>query len=280
MAITRGKFAPDANGAHDPVMQKFLQDGEEVTSSGFGSLLSMWTRSEKGKIYVTTLRVAIVLDDQSSKPVIGRAWNVVGLVQVKKRLMGATASVTLDGGIIFEALMFDSTKSIAVDIERAWLNSRGFDLPMETTRPQFAESSSVRCTGCGEQLWPDEPSCAYCLRIVKWPAPLDFLVRAHADPEIFVPYALFALINPKTAEDKREEQVNMMIQALTLYAVKAFCSGKADFVEQIARLVTAVVNRDPIPEDSFGDPPDIGLPEGDIQVWKVACRWPTKLSAN
>jgi hypothetical protein len=280
VASSRGKFDPHARGVHDPVMQKFLQGGEEVTSSGFGALLSMWTKPDKGKIYVTSLRVAIVLDERSSRPIVGRAWNVVGLVHVKKKLMGATASVTLDGGNLFEALGFDSTKSIAVDIEHAWLNSRGVSMPMETTDPQFAEPSGVRCSGCGEKVWPEEPSCAFCLRLFNWPAPLDFLVRAQADPEIFVPSALLPLMHPKGAEDQREEQRKMMIQALTLYSVKAFCSGRAEFVEQITRLVTAVVNRDPISEGSFGDPPDIGLAEGDVQVWKLLCRWPSRLSKH
>jgi len=276
MGSSRGNFAPDAHGVHDPVMQQFLQGGEEVKSSGFGGLLSMWSKPDKGKIYVTSLRVAIVLDDRSLKPIVGRAWNVIGLVHVKKGLIGATASVTLDGGDIFEVLGFDSTKSIAKDIERAWLNSRGVGLPMEGTRPQFAEPMSVRCTECGEVLWPDKPDCACCLRTVKWPAPLDVLARAHADPEILVPPVLLPLIFSNNSENQRE----IFISALSQYAVRALCSGEADFVEQITRLVTAMVNRDPVPGDSFGDMPHIGFSEGDAQVWKIACNFPTKLSAD
>lgn len=68
----------------------------------------------KGKVYLTTFRIAIVLD-------IGRMWavpwNQIANVAVKKHLMAATAHIQPVEGAEFGV---DSTKGIVRDIDLVW----------------------------------------------------------------------------------------------------------------------------------------------------------------
>jgi hypothetical protein len=117
MGVQHGSFNPN-QGKHDPILARQLQPGEAVTSCGFGALVMPMLRPMTGKVYVTTSRVAVVLDG-------GRMWNAtwadITRVTVKKSLLAATALIQTSGG---EQWGVDSTKSVAGDIERAWSQSR------------------------------------------------------------------------------------------------------------------------------------------------------------
>jgi len=99
-------------------MARLLEPGEVVTSCGFGALLVPMMRPIKGKVYVTTTRIAVVLDE-------GRTWNAMWTditnIRTKKGLLGSTAHIETSGG---EQWAVDSTKSMVGDIERAWPHSR------------------------------------------------------------------------------------------------------------------------------------------------------------
>lgn len=116
MGRQRGSFQP-GQGKHDPILARNLDAGESVKSAGFGALLVPMARPMTGKVYVTTSRLAVVLDS-------GRMWNAywsdIVNVEVKKSLLAATALVTTSGG---EQWGVDSTKSIVGDINKAWLAS-------------------------------------------------------------------------------------------------------------------------------------------------------------
>lgn len=113
MGTQRGSFDPN-QGKHDPILARNLNPGESVTAAGFGALMVPMMSPMKGKVYVTTKRVAVVLDT-------GRmwhaAWDDIRDVQVKKGFLASTAFVTTSGG---EQWGVDSTKSIVRDVEAAW----------------------------------------------------------------------------------------------------------------------------------------------------------------
>ena len=269
MGVQRGSFQPDTHGTHDKAIQQVLQGHEVVTSSGFGALLPPTMRPLKGKIYVTTLRLAFVPDERSVTPVWCEPWNGLSQVRVKKGMMGATAFVTVNG---FE-LGVDSTKSIAGDIERAWLHLRNVPLHMETAQPTFLPSIDVVCSGCGSQLRPGSASCGRCLRNARWPAPLDVLGRAGENPSALL---------PATFPDGSDTQREVIISGLSTFAVSANCTGEMTFIKQIALLVDAMKRRDPLPPNTFGEmPPLRGI--GDIDTnrrfWDLARNTPRRLSS-
>ena len=116
MGTQRGSFNP-TQGNHDPRMARILEPGEVVTSCGFGALLVPMMRPMKGKVYVTTTRIAVVLDE-------GQTWNArwsdITDIRVKKGLLASTANIETSGG----QWGVDSTKGIVGDIQRAWPHAR------------------------------------------------------------------------------------------------------------------------------------------------------------
>lgn len=116
MGTQRGSFQPN-QGNHDPIMARNLEPAENVSSAGFGALLMPMMNPMKGKVYVTTTRVAVVLDS-------GRMWNArwedITDIQKKKGFLASTAMITTSGG---EQWGVDSTKSIVGDILQAWANA-------------------------------------------------------------------------------------------------------------------------------------------------------------
>jgi hypothetical protein len=115
MGSQRGSFQPN-QGKHDPVMARILGPGEAVTSSGFGALLMPMMQPMKGKVYVTTHRVAIVFDGSAAGPAWAVPWGEITAVDVKKSLMAATAVLTTGD----DQWGVDSTKAIVRDLEAAW----------------------------------------------------------------------------------------------------------------------------------------------------------------
>jgi len=115
MSSQRGSFQPN-QGKHDPVMARMLGPGESVTSSGFGSLLVPMMKPMRGKVYVTTHRVAVVFDGGGMGPAWMVPWGDISAVNAKKNLIAATAFLTTGD----DQWGVDSTKAIVRDIEAAW----------------------------------------------------------------------------------------------------------------------------------------------------------------
>lgn len=73
-------------------------------------------RPMKGKVYVTTHRVAVVFDVGGMGPAWAVPWGEISAVNTKKSLIAATAFLTTGK----DQWGVDSTKAIVRDIEAAW----------------------------------------------------------------------------------------------------------------------------------------------------------------
>jgi hypothetical protein len=71
----------------------------------------------KGKVYVTTHRVAVVFDSADLGAMWAVPWSEIRNLEVKKSLMAATAFLSTADGSEWAV---DSTKAIIRDIEAAW----------------------------------------------------------------------------------------------------------------------------------------------------------------
>lgn len=267
MGVQRGSFQSGATSAHDAIFQRALQGSEVVTSAGFGALLMPMMRPMKGKVYVTSLRLAVVPDDQRIIPIWSRIWSDIDAVRVKKGFTGATAFVSLAD----DEVGVDSTKSIAGDIERAWLHLRNVALTTERTSVEFLPSVDVRCSSCDAQVGPGSPTCKLCLRDIAWPSPLDVIAKAHVDPDGLL---------PARYPDGSDTQRGSIISGLGVFAAAGICTGELAFVQEITRLLQAMANGERVPASTFADMPairGIGDAASNAGFWDLARQTPSRL---
>jgi len=268
MEINRGIFDPLGASAHDRKMGTVLHPGETVTSAGFGALLPPGMRPEKGKVFVTSLRLAVVLDDPALTPIWSSLWADILQIRIKKGFMGATAFLSIDG----LDLAVDSTKSLIGDIERAWVHLRTVLPQLQIVIPTFMPSIDVLCGKCSTQLRPGTPICGMCLCSVGWPAPLDVLSSG-----IEVPDSLL----PNTYSDGSTTQRSAMVPGLATLAAAAICLNDYDALNKIQQLTAAIQDRSDISPESFGDLPamkGVGDPTDTAKFWTLACKIPHKLA--
>lgn len=239
-----------------------------MTSSGAGALLVPSMRPERGKVYVTTLRIAVVLDDSKLTPMWTRLWNEINHLRVKKGLMGATAFVSTNDS----EMGVDSTKAIIGDVERAWLHMRSSKPQLESSSPQFLPTVDIRCGQCGTQVRAGARRCSMCLRLLAWPRVLDELSAAMANP---------ALLLPSEFPDGRSTQREVMFAGLATLVAAAYCLNVTEFIDRVEQLLSAIKLRRATPASAFGHLPPMhgtGDPESNEKFWQIACGIPSRLS--
>lgn len=249
-------------------MAQVLQTSEVVTSSGFGALLVPFSRGPwKGKVYVTTLRLAVVPDDPRLTPIWSTLWSDLTQVRIKKGLLGATAFVTVGEAA---EIGVDSTKAIVGDVHRAWLHLRAVAPQLEWGRVAFLPTVETRCAACSAQVPPGERRCGMCLRLLSWPPPLDSL----AAPEVL----------PESFPDGTPTQRDAVAHGLAVYVTAAICTGDQEFVATASRLVAAIVGREPANPQSFGPLPRLrgltGEQSDNEKFWQMVCRYPQRLAGG
>jgi len=247
-----------------------MQSNETVTSAGAGALLLPSRRPERGKIFITTIRLAIVLDDQRVMPMWSSIWSEIESVRLKKSLISATAFI---GSPDFE-IGIDSTKAIASDIERAWLHMRANMVNLESCAPEFLPSVDVRCSACNSQISPGASLCRMCKRMVAWPAVLDVLSRAQKDPDFVMP-AKYA--------DGTSTQRDVVIQGLSTIVVGAYCHQLEEFIDRAGFLIESIQGRSGAPSSSFGSLPSmsgVGDHMSNSRFWDLMCGIPSRLANN
>ena len=268
MGGQRGTFNPHGPIEQDRRLASVLQRDETVTSAGAGALLLPMRRPERGKVYITSLRLAVVPDDPRVTKVWSEAWQRIELVRVKKGFVGATAYVTVDAG----ELGVDSTKAMVADIERAWVHMRSNSPTVERRPPNFLPSVEVRCGGCGQQIRPGVARCRMCLREISWPQPLDLLSQAVEDPEVLL---------PETFSDGQSTQRDAVFSGLATLTAAAKCSGEYPFVGQVANLLDHIRGRIAAPPEAFGSLPlmqGAGDPASNAKFWDLCCQVPGRLA--
>ena len=268
MEANRGGFDQYGSSPHDRRFNAVRQESEIVTSAGFGALLLAGMRPAKGKIFVTTLRLAAVLDDPGMPTAWSVPWRDIANVRLKKGLMGATAFVTTGG----REIGVDSTKAIVGDVERAWLHLRSVTPVLEHCAAVFPPDIDVRCTGCRSQLPPGIPACSACLRVIDWPVPLAELSAAMANPDSLLPSQF-----PDGSTTQREP----LIPGLAVLVAAAMCLGEVDFVNRVAELVAAIHARRNANPSDFGTLPALrgaGDQRANEAFWAMATSVPSKLS--
>jgi hypothetical protein len=267
MASKRGTFDPSFGG-HDERLAQVLQSGEVVTSSSFGALLVPFGRGPfKAKVYVTTLRLAVVPDDARLTPVWSEAWNKITGVRVKKSLISATAFIEVND----TEIGVDSTKSMAGDIERAWLHLRAVSPTFESCGVKFLPTVDVRCSACGSQVPPANPQCGMCLRQVVWPPPLDTLSAGMVNPDSFLPMKF-----PNGDDTQR----GAVIAGLAVLTFGAVCIGQKDFLAQSSLLIEAIRDKVASDPDDFGNLPilkAVGDQGDNEKFWQMVCCIPQRL---
>ncbi len=227
-------------------------------------------RPERGKIYITTLRLAIVFDDQRITPMWSKLWSEIENVKIKKSLIAATAFL---GSSDFE-VGIDSTKAIASDIERAWLHMRSTQSVLESCSPHFLPSVDVRCSACNSQISPGASLCRMCKRSVSWPKVLDVLSRAQKDPDVLM---------PATYADGKSTQRDAVIQGLSTIIVAAYCHQSNAFIDQAGLLIDNIQRRTGAQATSFGSLPPltgVGDQESNAKFWTMMCGIPSRFASQ
>lgn len=268
MEANRCGFDPKAASPHDRRFNAIKQNAEVVSSAGFGALLVPGLKPSKGKIFVTTIRLAAILDDPRMPPSWSAKWCDMSNIRVKKGFMGATAFVTSND---FD-LGVDSTKAIVGDIERAWLHLRGVKPTLEHCHAQFPPQIDVLCSACGGQIPPGSPTCRFCLRVVDWPTPLAELSRAQEHPDSLL---------PERFPDGSPTQRDVLLPGLSTLVIAAHCAGETDFVKRAGNLVTAIQQRRNADPDEFGSLPRLrgaGDEEANAAFWRMATKVPSRFT--
>ena len=268
MAGQRGMFDPHGSVENDRRLASVLQESETVTSAGAGAILAPMGKPQKGKVYITSVRLAFVPDDPRFTPVWSELWQDIEVVRVKKGFMGSTAFVT---GLTGE-LGIDSTKTMATDIEQAWAHMHATPRSKESAFAEYLPSVDIRCSGCGSQVRPASPRCGMCLRNIIWRAPLDVLSEALMNPDDFLPDAF---------PDGSSTQRNAIVPGLATLIATGECLEEYDFVSQATSLVNHIKERQPAAADTFGDLPIMrgaGDQESNGKFWDMCCRLPERLS--
>lgn len=261
----RGSFDPSFGG-HDARLARVMQAGEQVTSTSFGALL--FNRPVKSKVYVTTLRLAVVPDDPGFTNVWSQPWLAISAVRVKKSLMAATAFVTTPSG----EMGVDTTKAMAGDIERAWMHLRAVTPAFESCGVRLLPSIDVRCERCDVQLSPAVPQCGTCLRMLTWPDPLNVLAQARMTPDSFL---------PETFPDGSSTQRGPMVVGLAVLTAGAMCAGNAEFMYDAERLIYAIRNRTRVTADTFAPLPQLrgaGDQRDNEKFWATLITYPQRLT--
>lgn len=269
MGAQRGGYNSGGPVVHDRLLAKYLQSGEQVTSAGAGALLVPMYPPERGKVFITTMRLAVVLDDPRLTPIWATPWNQIDEVRVKKGFMGATAFVTMGDA----ELGVDSTKSMIGDLERAWHHMRANPPKFEACVPRFLPSVDVRCGSCESQIRPGAVRCRMCMRVVTWPRVLDELSRAQEHPDTLM---------PSTYSDGSSTQCPAIAAGLSTLVAAAYCLNESAFIDQVGNLVRAIREKRPQTAESFGDLPSLpgaGDQESNVKFWKLACGTPSRLAS-
>ena len=268
MAGQRGFFDPHGPIEQDRRLAKVLQANETVTSAGAGAILVPMMKPQRGKVYITSVRLAVVPDDPRFTPVWSELWQDIASVRVKKGFMGSTAFVTSLTG----ELGVDSTKAMVADIERAWAHMHATPRPKDSTFVDYLPSVDVRCGGCGSQVRPGSPRCGMCLRNVKWRDPIDTLSEAIVTPDAFM---------PEHFPDGTSTQRSAIVPGLATLVATAECLGEFDFTSRATSLIDHIKERQSAPADTFGDLPIMrgaGDQESNEKFWAMCCKLPERLS--
>jgi hypothetical protein len=270
MGAKRGGFDSSGPIPVDRYFSQYLQSTESVTSAGAGALLIPSMRPERGKIYITTIRLAIVLDDQRITPLWSKLWGEINNVRIKKSLIAATAFL---GGSDFD-IGIDSTKAMASDIERVWLHMSSNEPALEMCAPDFLPSVDVRCSACRSQISPGASLCRMCKRSVSWPKVLDVLSLAQQDPETLM---------PSLYPDGKSTQREVVIQGLSTIIVGAYCHQKYDFIDKAELLVESIRQKTGGQPEVFGLLPSmtgVGDQESNSEFWSMICDIPSRFSRD
>lgn len=270
MGAQRGGFETSGSIPQDRVLSSFLQTGESVTSAGAGALLIPSMRPERGKVYVTTLRLAVVLDDSRLTPMWSKLWHEIDHIRVKKGFMGATAFVSTNDS----EMGVDSTKAIIGDVERAWHHMRSNQPRLEASSPNFLPTVDIRCGKCGAEIRAGSARCPMCLRLINWPPVLEDLSRAITNPELLLPSQF-----PDGSSTQRE----VMFAGLSTLVAAAYCLHLTEFIDQTAMLLSAIKHRRATPASSFGHLPPMrgtGDPSSNEKFWQIACGIPSRLATE
>lgn len=268
MAGQRGIFDPRGPIEQDRRLASALQSNETVTSAGAGALLVPMMRPQRGKVYITSVRLAVVPDDPRFTPVWSELWQDIHSVRTKKGFMGATAFVT---GLTSE-LGVDSTKTMVADIERAWAHMHATSPPTESAGAVFLPSVDVRCAGCNSQVRPGSPRCAMCLRRLMWRSPIDVLSHAITDPDSFL---------PAVYPDGSDTQRGAIVPGLATLIAAAECLEEYEFTDRAGLLVEHIKMRTPAPPETFGALPALrgaGDQDSNDNFWAMCCKLPERLS--
>lgn len=267
MAGQRGFFDPQGPIEQDRRLAKVLQAKEIVTSAGSGAILVPMMKPQRGKVFITSVRLAVVPDDPRFAPVWSELWQDIASVRIKKGFMGSTAFVTSPAG----ELGVDSTKAMVADIERAWAHMHATPRPEDTAFADYLPSVDVRCGGCGSQVRPGAPRCGMCLRNVKWLAPIDTLSEAIVAPDAFM---------PEWFPDGTSTQRSAIVPGLATLVATAYCLGEFDFTSRATSLVNHITERQAAPADTFGDLPIMrgsGDQVSNEKFWSMCCKLPERL---
>lgn len=239
-----------------------------MTSAGAGALLIPAMKPERGKVFVTTLRLAVVLDDSRLMPMWTRLWNEIDHLRIKKGFIGASAFVSTNDS----EMGVDSTKTIIGDVERAWLHMRSNQPQLELSSPQFLPTVDIRCGHCGTQVRAGSRRCSMCLRALAWPRVLDELATAMANPELLL-----------SAEfpDRSSTQREVMFTGLATLVAAAYCLNLTEFIGRVEQLLSAIRLQQATPASTFGHLPPMrgtGDPDSNEKFWQIACGIPSRLA--